>query len=195
MKIFIDCGANKGSDLDMFRINYEDYKSWRMVAFEPNPQCRDYMLLNDKLDNVELIEKAVWIEDSTKTFNIGSNTKSSTLRSDKTTNMSNKNITVETIDLSNYISQFNEEDYIILALDVEGAEYEVLEKMLIEKTIDLVDEIFVEFHTHKMKNSKEDNLQAREDKITEQLIENLGSDNVYIHEGHNAKKFKTLVKT
>lgn len=195
MKIFIDCGANKGSDLDMFKTNHKDHQSWRMIAFEPNPECVDYMLLNGKLDNVELVEKAVWIEDSTMTFNIGSNTKSSTLRSDKKTHMSNKSITVETIDLSNYISQFNEEDYIILALDVEGAEYEVLEKMLTEKTIDLVDEIFVEFHTHKMKNSKEDNLQVREDKITEQLIEKLGSDNVFIHEGHNAKKFEALVKT
>jgi FkbM family methyltransferase len=148
VKIFIDCGANKGSDIDMFKINHKDHQSWRMIAFEPNPKCVDYMLLNGKLDNVELIEKAVWIEDSTMTFNIGSNTKSSTLRSDKKTHMSNKKMTVKTVDL-----------------------------------------------TQKIKNSKEDNLQLRQDKITEQLIEKLGSDNVYIHEGHNAKKFKTLVKT
>ncbi len=195
MKIFIDCGANKGSDINKFKINNKDHQSWRIIAFEPNTECVEYMTINNRLDNVELIEKAVWIEDSTMTFYIGSNTKSSTLRSDKRSLMSNKKRTVETIDLSKYISQFNEEDYIILVLDVEGSEYEVLEKMLTENTIDLIDKIYVEFHTNKMNNILKDNLPFRENRITEQLIEKLGSDNVYIFQGHNAEKFNALVTT
>jgi len=59
-------------------------------------------------------------------------------------------VTVDCIDLSAFLKRtVLPGDYLCLKLDVEGAEYEILEKMIREGTIDLVNELLVEFHWHK----------------------------------------------
>jgi hypothetical protein len=56
-------------------------------------------------------------------------------------------ISVESFDFSQWLSgSFTEKDYVILSLDIEGAEFAVLEKMLQEETARLIDRLYVEFH-------------------------------------------------
>ena len=58
-------------------------------------------------------------------------------------------MTVETFDFSHWVeSSFSESDYVILSLDIEGAEYQVIEKMLQDETMKYVDRLYVEFHPH-----------------------------------------------
>ncbi|XP_078676896.1 uncharacterized protein LOC144913790 [Branchiostoma floridae x Branchiostoma belcheri] len=55
--------------------------------------------------------------------------------------------TVPTIDLSTWIQEnTNQEDYVIFKLDVEGAEYDILKKMLMDGTFKWVDKYYGEFH-------------------------------------------------
>ena len=53
------------------------------------------------------------------------------------------------IDFSRWLSaNFSIRDYIIVKMDIEGAEYEVLEKMIRDGTLQMVNELYVEFHQH-----------------------------------------------
>jgi hypothetical protein len=54
---------------------------------------------------------------------------------------------VRTIDLSNWLRQNTRIfDYVILKLDVEGAEYNILEKMIRDRTIRRINHLFIEWH-------------------------------------------------
>ena len=43
---------------------------------------------------------------------------------------------------------FDENDYIVVKLDIEGAEYEVIESMLNSGAINRVNELYIEWHDH-----------------------------------------------
>jgi len=65
-----------------------------------------------------------------------------------------KSIQVNCIDFSKYLKEnINKDDYVICKMDIEGAEYEVLGKLIDEDTIDLIDEIYIEWHNHLLKNN------------------------------------------
>jgi len=56
-------------------------------------------------------------------------------------------IAVRCIDFSRWIRRnFTRQDHIVVKMDIEGAEYPVLEKMVAEGSIDYVAELIVEFH-------------------------------------------------
>jgi FkbM family methyltransferase len=60
-------------------------------------------------------------------------------------------IRVPTVDLSKWLMEnTSQNDYIILKLDVEGAEYDILEKMIADGSIRRVRHIFAEWHWHKI---------------------------------------------
>ena len=61
--------------------------------------------------------------------------------------------TVRSIDFSAWLSRtFAPEDFVAVKMDVEGAEYDVLEKAIADETIDIVDILIVEFHWHRFRN-------------------------------------------
>lgn len=63
-------------------------------------------------------------------------------------------IEINCIDFSKYLEEnINEKDYVICKMDIEGAEYEVLGKLIDDNTIDLIDEIYIEWHNHLLKNN------------------------------------------
>lgn len=56
---------------------------------------------------------------------------------------------VDCIDFSEFIkNNIDAESKIICKMDIEGAEYEVLGKLIDDNTIDLIDKIYVEWHNH-----------------------------------------------
>lgn len=153
-KIFIDCGANNGQSTRWFQKSHKDSKTYEIHCFEPNPD------LKKKLENNGAIyhPEAVWIENGKTTFYIGHSNLSSTIVKAKYSGRANKKIDVDTIDFSSWIQDnFSETDYIIIKMDIEGAEYEVIDKMLKDKTFDWIDEIYIEFHGNKMNPKPKDN--------------------------------------
>jgi len=63
---------------------------------------------------------------------------------------------VKCIDLSGFLkNNFDKNDYIIIKLDIEGAEYEVIRKMKKDGTLSYADEIYIEFHDRFMKNEND----------------------------------------
>jgi len=148
---FIDCGSNIGDTIELFLQKYKNAKKYQIIAFEPNKDLAKYY---KRFTNVVLYQKAVWIADETKKFYVGTKNQHSTnSRLDdfyygrKKTKYKTEPEIVECIDFSQYIkSNFNLKDNIILKMDIEGAEYFVLTKMITDNTISYINEIYIEFH-------------------------------------------------
>lgn len=80
-----------------------------------------------------------------------------------------KSIDVICIDFSEYLTKnIRKEDYVICKMDIEGAEYDVLGKLIDDDTIDLIDEIYIEWHNHLLKSNY--NTQMFIDEITSRNI-------------------------
>lgn len=164
MNIFIDCGSYVGKSITKFRkmIDYENHKSeWKFFAFEPNP----YM--DSVIQNVIYSRSAVWIEDCKKEYYLSNKARkydgNTLMRNKKTADLNYKKpIIVDCIDLSKWILKFSLTDYIVLKLDVEGAEYEILEHLMDTGAIGLISVLYCEFHVKKLKMNPQRHLDVIE---------------------------------
>jgi len=147
MKYFIDGGANNGCSVRVFRELYDKDEEYYIYSFEADPRFAKYF--ND-LNKHTFINKAIWIEDTTLPFYVETSpSPGSTLMIEKKTcNLDKENpVMVPAIDFSVwFLKTFNEDDEIILKLDIEGAEYDVLEKMLEDGSFSYVDRLLIEWH-------------------------------------------------
>lgn len=171
-KVFIDCGANNGSSIELFLSKYPNASKFEIHSFECNPKL--VQQLNQKyphknFPSIFIYNKAVSIKDGESNFYIG-NHLSSSLRVDKKTGgiKYNNPFKVVTVDLHNFIvSNFSQEDYIILKLDIEGSEYDILPHLLQQNTFTFVNELFGEWHWTKLKNVS----QLFHDELEKKLLE------------------------
>lgn len=144
-KIFIDCGGHCGCSVKKFNRNNDGFECF---TFEANP------LLEKYYDGVAttLIGKAVWSSDGFTRFYLGGRWghESSSMFEHKFNVNSDSYVEVEQVDLGAWIMRnFNKDDYIVLKLDIEGAEYEVLGSMLSDGSIDYINELHGEEHFKK----------------------------------------------
>ncbi|KAK3281676.1 hypothetical protein CYMTET_10546 [Cymbomonas tetramitiformis] len=73
------------------------------------------------------------------------------------------------------------QDYFVVKMDIEGMEYEVLNKMILSKTIFMIDELFVEVHFRQWNHHPCVGVnKTREDAVT--LLGRLRSAGIYVHE-------------
>lgn len=162
-KIFIDAGANLGTVSAAFYKEHKD-EDFIFHLFEPNTGLFDTIYKNMKeVPRYSLHPNAVWIQNSSNVNfylsrkNIRKNNKlyyqdgSSLLRIKKTGNLDYDNpIRISTIDFSEWVVTYcKKKDYIVLKMDIEGAEYSVLTKMIETGSIDYIDKLYVEFHDKK----------------------------------------------
>lgn len=152
MKYFIDCGAHKGESVALFRRDYPNASDYAVVSFEPNVEVQKYFTLGD-IKDVEFHPEAVWVEDTTLTFHRHHYTVGySVFDTHPKSLRENGEFSVPAIDFSTWLkSRVTLEDYVVLKMDIEGAEYKVLRKMFDDGTIDLIDKLYIEFHDHWMK--------------------------------------------
>lgn len=172
MKKYIDLGANKGN---VFKKHYKAASFDEYHLFEPNKALYEKYIRSLSRFDVHVYEQAAWTSNGMVNFYIGSqwDGEGSTLLENKTTgriDYDNPDL-VYAIDISEFVGQiYNDGDEIYLKIDVEGAEYDILEHMFDRDTLKFIDTLDIEFHSHKFKNS----LKVRHDKIIERL-ETLGT--------------------
>lgn len=145
MKIYIDCGAFTGDTVDCeFLFNF---KADKKIAFEANPDLLPYVT-NKAFDEVH--NKAVWTKNGEVVFYQDQSKRplGSTIKGSKTTGIL-KPISVEAIDFSEYIKSYKK-DNVLVKMDCEGAEFDILEKMIIDGTITIPSALYVEFHPNKV---------------------------------------------
>lgn len=152
--IFVDCGAFTGDSIEIFRENYPNSSSFDIYAFECNPKLYNNLLLDETINP---INRAVWINNDEIEMYLGGHEESSTLIKSKRTGKLDKDnpITVRGVDLSQWIeSNFNENDFIVVKMNIEGAEYEVIEKLCSSGVIKYIDMMLVQWHVNKIGISK-----------------------------------------
>jgi FkbM family methyltransferase len=148
--IYIDCGAYDGDTILPFVKTYTPQK---IFAFEANPYLINKLQQNVKHLPVEIIQKAVWIENGKQEFAIDKhqNPFGSTLIKEKTNTWHNENpkVIVETIDFSSFLKQFIGQE-VYVKIDIEGAEFAVMEKLIRDRTDAIITKLNIEFHHSKI---------------------------------------------
>lgn len=157
---FIDCGSHLGESIENFRKTdlYRNY-NWIIYSFEPHPILFDQLYDKFKNDNeITLSNKAIWIKNNeiinfyqrhTKFYNNGS---SSLMQNKKTGGLDiNNPLKVSSINFTKWLlSNLNKNSYNILKIDIEGAEYAVLNDMLNSNIFKYINHLFIEFHNIKV---------------------------------------------
>lgn len=156
-KIFIDAGANDGCSVRRFRQEIDPNNNYEIYSFEIDP---DFANCFNNFPKLTFFNKAVWIRDGIEKFYRSfakEKDGGSLIKTKRTGNLDKENpIFVETIDFSKWIkNSFSRNDYIILKMDIEGAEYKVISKMLDDNTFDYMNELWIEWHWNKIKLSED----------------------------------------
>ena len=146
MNYFLDCGFYVGQILKEYIERGEVTDEWAVVVFEPNEELDVQADLDRLFPTAEWVKKAVWIHDEGVDFWISQRNNASYIDG-MSQNAPEKKITVESLDFSNYVKNLPEQvDKIICSMDIEGAEFPVLDKMIKDGSIDRIDILDVEFH-------------------------------------------------
>lgn len=156
--IFIDLGAHNGDTVEQF-ISWGqilgDISDARVFAFEPNPNFKDqWQDVHDRhikhVKEIVFFNEAAWVDDSGVEFNLWHHSDiGSTIMPDKNGWGSGEIIKAKSIDISRWIRQFEGED-IYMKIDIEGAEYPILKKMIEDGTDKLCKLLMIEWHGGKM---------------------------------------------
>ncbi|XP_066296495.1 uncharacterized protein [Branchiostoma lanceolatum] len=167
-KVLLDCGGNVASTVQLFRETYPDGKNYIIHSFELDDRLAPYFApysnhvlhcptaVSNKDGNMTAYAESAWSPEKGKTSGTDMQWGGGTLYAlkkeiqDNITGGSRKltyRRTVPTVDLSRWIKENTDvDDYVIFKLDVEGAEYDILTKMLKEDTFRWIDKYYGEYH-------------------------------------------------
>ena len=184
--VFIDLGAGSGDDIKGFYDLDNKNKNAEVYAFEANPKRTEG--IKKRFPNINVYTAPVGVENTTANLYLGKTLNTSSLNENKVSIDKNQSIDVEVIDLCEFIKDnFKSEDYITVVMDIEGGEYDLLEKMDSEGLWDWINEFYVEFHGTKIANFD----MSIEEDLTNRLIDAF-DDKVYIFRKHNHNQFVKL---
>lgn len=151
-KVFIDGGARIGESLNILINNRNDLDNAIIIFYECNPKHINTLqnIINKDKHRIIIEQKALWNKNEQKNFYFSEDIWGDlgcTLKPEKKEKLDLKNpISVECVDINDVIESIDNDYYIILKLDIEGAEYEVLERLLETGNIKRINELYVEFH-------------------------------------------------
>jgi FkbM family methyltransferase len=173
--IAIDCGANVGS------ISERMAKTGaRVYAFEPNPHA--FQKLKERLENFEnvtCINKGVWDRNASGKLYLHNEASkdeefwsfASSIIKEKSNVDPGHSIEIQLVDLCEFIENLDQ-PVDLLKMDIEGAEYDILEKFLEKHLHHKVRMTLVETHDRKIKGLKEKSRRIRK------IIKNKGVTNI-----------------
>jgi FkbM family methyltransferase len=168
-KVYLDLGTHYGEGLREFIEMYKIDDSWEIHTFEANPNTYmkflgDYLKLTPK---VIAHNKAVYTNNGKHIFNFETyephnenNTGMGSSLFDVVPYVFGQSFTsgeVDCIDISEFVkNNFSEDDFILIKMDIEGAEYHVLDKMLKDGTVKYINDLYIEWHFIGFHNSAEE---------------------------------------
>jgi FkbM family methyltransferase len=153
-KVFVDCGTNLGIVLNRFIHELPDHDFY---AFEPNktliPSIRHQVEQAAHVPRVEISDSAVWTCDGTIDLFLGHHESSTVMPGKRVPPVYDQQIDysspvpVPAIDFSSWLRRtVTPDDHVVVKMDIEGAEYPVLNKLLADGTIGLISVLYIEWH-------------------------------------------------
>jgi FkbM family methyltransferase len=132
--VIVDCGGNIGLSAVWFKLNYP---ACRLSVFEPDPSLANLIETNLRaagFADVECIRKAAWVKDGQIGFDFRGD--------DRGKIDAAASRTVESLDLAKWLPEIID----LLKLDIEGAEFEVIEHLCDTGAIRRVKNLVCELH-------------------------------------------------
>lgn len=154
-KYFIDCGAHCGESILAAKQRFGS--DIITISFEPIPGlAKQLQEIHKDNPTINIQNSAVWVNDKIKKFHLSEEYTDGSSLLDSLNNLRTEHsIDIPCFDFSTWLSEtFSKDDYLILKLDIEGAEYEVLNRMIEEGTIHLINEFWGEWHDMKISDIK-----------------------------------------
>lgn len=166
-KIFIDCGAHDGCSVRKFMKEYDVDNEYEYHCFEMNGALFEFF--DDLPPTVFKYNKAVSTRNGEALMLLQGNTGGSTINNNKKRTLIHKQHyrdecmlfdfdavnkmgkieekQTECINLGKWIEDnFNDDDYIVLKMDIEGAEYDIITDMVPAGVFRKINELYIEFH-------------------------------------------------
>ena len=158
--IFLDLGTNLGQGLNEFNKKFRllNHPNWSIHCFEPNKDINLNSLFPN-VNNIEFHNKAIWTENKIMEFRkqghnedklVGLGSKLECVT--KVSNPSNcmyKIDHIEAIDFSEFLSVIKTtypDSTIYVKMDIEGAEFQVIDHLIKKGTITFISELYCECH-------------------------------------------------
>jgi FkbM family methyltransferase len=162
--LFIDLGTNKCQAFNFFKFFF-NLKYFDYILVEPNPYLKQTILSTIKKEKyfrkIKFINKAAYINNTkVKLYGLIEDTRKK--KSDGASILDFHNskfyksddqnsVVVNAFCFTNFLKNLTMYDNIIIKFDIEGSEYDVLEKMILNhKKINNIKHMFIEFHTKYM---------------------------------------------
>ncbi len=182
--LFLDCGANLGQGYTWFS-KFFNQQNVSFELFEPNPNCIQHLQTLDCVASgrVKLNPFGIGTKDGVvKFFGTDQDEGGALSQGGSIVQAHNSNhysakdetaIEVNIIDFPKYLAQQSSHyDKIIVKMDIEGAEVDLLEKMIADGSIDLINVLYVEFHAEYQKPSDAELTLLREKRIVSSIRQN-----------------------
>lgn len=179
--LFVDLGTNLGQGYFWFK-KYFNASNISFELFEPNPNCIEKLKEIDDIVSGKIILNPVGVGTEEGSFDFygldnsegGEYSPGGSIVQEHAsswyTAKKNKAIKVRVINFSSYLkSKSAQFDKIIVKMDIEGAEVELLEALLKEKTANHISILYVEFHSQYQLKEHSLLTKKRENKILEDL--------------------------
>jgi FkbM family methyltransferase len=177
--LFLDCGSNLGQGFSYFSRHFP-LLHYDFVLIEPNPNCKSRLMkiVSRSGGRVQLIAAAASTTSGTTEFYGISDGPAGRVFDGASIVVGDGGwlgvtkrgspIQIETFSFSALLkAKAKDYDTLVVKMDIEGAEYEVLEDMLAQGIPPVLDAIYVEFHSTKMISSLRTAYEDRERKIIE----------------------------
>lgn len=142
-RIFLDCGQFDGVAIEQYCVD----DSWEIYSFEPDPKPLPH------LPPLTLIEAACWTEDGVLKYSLDPQQQASHIKDLAGTDFEETRV-VRAIDFSWFVHELSPAT-IVCSMDIEGAEFPILRKMIRDGTADMLSVLDIEFH-HRMMNGEDD---------------------------------------
>lgn len=158
----MDVGASHGESLTAFKTTelYKKYP-WKIIAIEPDPVASATI---PRAHDVEVIAKAAWTYNGEISFFQAiekDDTRNSVFNMPK---INKVKVSWPCFDFSQWVStHFDPNDYVILSLDVAGAEPTLLKELLKSGAIDRIDRLYVEISYEMLAKGPQEQVEVHAD--------------------------------
>lgn len=172
-KVYLDLGCHDGITIDEFYMG-EFFKidptGIPSIGIDPLDRYHEQKRKLTERYGTKFIRGVVSTYDGKAEVLEGTNDISTTITKEKSIVHQDKRYTVKCIDLDKFVQDYGE---IYCRMDIEAAEYDILEKMIKTGSIKKFKFLAIEFHTYRLNDEYVKDFKIREDAIWKAL-DNLG---------------------